>query len=293
VNSVAFLRKAQEPQPTAAIVAYVADAIGQPEAHKMVAKTVATNHAYMARRHKAVAKTGGTESRTLDGATLLPKCAIIDTIQKKGSGSTWVDKYSAVLAPPGVIPAGTTLATATVFPYSFDATQLTGDIRNVATITITNHSGSLGTPKGPQPKATWAGGAPQPCQIQVGCTYTQGYWGNKPGVVWPTPYDRNATFFSVSTRRQPATGTSSSANSTSPQSSIKPTMLQCRVAYRQPSTWHSLGIATPSIRSLRAAQAEHAACRRLGAVPSMPTTMASTLAARVIAAMKTSRRSHL
>jgi hypothetical protein len=131
-----------------------------------------------------------------EGVVDTQNLTIIDTIQKKGSGSTWVDKYSAVLAPPGVIPAGTTLATATVFPYSFDATKLTGDIRNVATITITNHSGSLGTPKGPQPKATWTGGAPQPCQIQVGCTYTQGYWGNKPGVVWPTPYDRSATFFS-------------------------------------------------------------------------------------------------
>ena len=28
-----------------------------------------------------------------------------------------------------------------------------------------------------------------------GCVRTQGYWGNKPGVVWPAPYDRNAPFF--------------------------------------------------------------------------------------------------
>lgn len=28
-----------------------------------------------------------------------------------------------------------------------------------------------------------------------GCVRTQGYWGNKPGVVWPAPYDRNASFF--------------------------------------------------------------------------------------------------
>jgi len=47
-----ILDKASEPQPTAAIVAYVAEAIGQPEAGKVVAKTVATNLAYMARRHK-------------------------------------------------------------------------------------------------------------------------------------------------------------------------------------------------------------------------------------------------
>ena len=29
----------------------------------------------------------------------------------------------------------------------------------------------------------------------MGCTYTQGYWGNKPGVVWPDPYSRDAVFF--------------------------------------------------------------------------------------------------
>jgi hypothetical protein len=28
-----------------------------------------------------------------------------------------------------------------------------------------------------------------------GCVRTQGYWGNKPGVVWPKGYDRNAPFF--------------------------------------------------------------------------------------------------
>lgn len=27
------------------------------------------------------------------------------------------------------------------------------------------------------------------------CTYTQGYWSNKPGVVWPSPYSREASFF--------------------------------------------------------------------------------------------------
>src|SRR5882724_2449986 len=48
-----------------------------------------------------------------EGVVDTQNLTIIDTIQKKGSGSTWVDKYSAVLAPPGVIPAGTTLATAT------------------------------------------------------------------------------------------------------------------------------------------------------------------------------------
>lgn len=32
------------------------------------------------------------------------------------------------------------------------------------------------------------------CPVK-GCVRTQGYWSNKPGVVWPAPYNRNATFF--------------------------------------------------------------------------------------------------
>ncbi|UVW27082.1 hypothetical protein [Massilia sp. H6] len=31
-----------------------------------------------------------------------------------------------------------------------------------------------------------------------GCVRTQGYWGNKPGVAWPAPYDRDAPFFNSS-----------------------------------------------------------------------------------------------
>src|SRR5205085_3637287 len=57
------LRKAGEPLPTAAIVAYVAEAIGQGEAgRKVVYKTVATNLRYMAARHRTVAKTGEREA---------------------------------------------------------------------------------------------------------------------------------------------------------------------------------------------------------------------------------------
>jgi hypothetical protein len=40
------------------------------------------------------------------------------------------------------------------------------------------------------------GEMPPPCQTtDPGCTYTQGYWGNKPDVIWPYPYDRDAEFF--------------------------------------------------------------------------------------------------
>jgi hypothetical protein len=128
-----------------------------------------------------------------EGAVATENLSIIDKIQYK-TGTTWVNAFTA-LAGSGVIPAGTTQATAVIFPYSVDSAALPGTIRNVASITITNHSGSLGIPKGPEPKATFMGEI-KPCPNPGGgCTYTQGYWGNKPGVIWPDPYDRNAFFF--------------------------------------------------------------------------------------------------
>lgn len=127
-----------------------------------------------------------------EGAVATENLSIIDKIQFK-TGTTWVDAFTA-FAGSGVIPAGTTQATAIAFPYSVDSAALPGTIRNVASITITNHSGSLGKPKGPEPKATFMDEV-KPCVNTGGCTYTQGYWGNKPSVIWPSPYDRNATFF--------------------------------------------------------------------------------------------------
>lgn len=98
---------------------------------------------------------------------------------------------------PGEIPAGTTQTTALIFPYSVDAASLPGFVRNNASLTILNHSNYIGQPFGPNPKATYMGPVPPlPCTTEVnGCTYTQGYWGNKPGVVWPVPYSRDDTFF--------------------------------------------------------------------------------------------------
>lgn len=99
--------------------------------------------------------------------------------------------------PFGEIPAGTTMETATIFTYEYEGAPLPGDIRNNATITILNHSGRLGKPFGPNPKATYYGSMPPPpCEgVGMGCTYTQGYWGNKPDVVWPSPYSRDVMFF--------------------------------------------------------------------------------------------------
>jgi len=104
----------------------------------------------------------------------------------------WFTLFNQPVTVSGQIPADTTVA----FPYSYDADALPTAvaIRNTAIVTILNHSGHLGVPWGPNPKTDWEGEV-QPCPADLGCTYTQGYWGNKPDVVWPDPYSRDATFF--------------------------------------------------------------------------------------------------
>ena len=86
------------------------------------------------------------------------------------------------------IPGLTQEVEAFRFSYDFSSTFTTpldpsGTIRNSAQVNITNHSG--GNVVGPNPKATWTGGTPLACHRDCGCTFTQGYWGNKPDVVWP------------------------------------------------------------------------------------------------------------
>lgn len=122
---------------------------------------------------------------------------INDFIENK-TGTTWIHEYDILTNyQPGEIPAGTTQTTALTFPYSYAGAPLDGAIRNNASLTIMNHSKYVGTAFGPNPKATYTGTIPPPACVTTttGCTYTQGYWGNKPDVVWPAPYSRDAVFF--------------------------------------------------------------------------------------------------
>jgi hypothetical protein len=130
------------------------------------------------------------------GAVATQGLTVQDCIQTKSDGEQFADVPAlCVYLAVTEIPAGTTLETATVFPYVIDGAPVTGDIRNIARAKILNHSGALGTPTGPEPKATWTGGVPPPCTVPGGCTYTIGYWGNKPGVEWPEPYHRTDLFY--------------------------------------------------------------------------------------------------
>jgi hypothetical protein len=128
-----------------------------------------------------------------EGVIATKGLAITDTIQNKPA-NTWLFGYNVPIAIYAEIPAGTTLDTATIFPYSVDRASLTGTVRNVASVTITNHSGATG-PKGPETKATFTGTIKPCAETGGGCAYTQGYWGSKPGVVWPYPYLRTNIFY--------------------------------------------------------------------------------------------------
>jgi hypothetical protein len=97
------------------------------------------------------------------------------------------------------IPGLTQEVNALTFAYDFSglySTPLpTGTIRNSAQVNITNHSG--GNVTGPNPKYTWTGGQPPLCNLPLpgGCTYTQGFWDNKPGVVWPASGPQRTDLF--------------------------------------------------------------------------------------------------
>lgn len=128
-----------------------------------------------------------------EGVIATKGLAITDKVQNK-TGTDWSLGFYVPIGVYAEIPAGTTLDTATIFPYSVDRGPLSGTVRNVANVTIMNHSGST-APKGPETKFTFTGTV-KPCnQTGGGCAYTQGYWGSKPGVVWPAPYSRGATFY--------------------------------------------------------------------------------------------------
>jgi len=144
-----------------------------------------------------------------EGSLATQGLAILDCVQNKTSGPTFTNQYCALLTSGGAtsIPPGTTFGTATTFNYSFVAAPLPGTIRNDAKVTITNHSGHLGSPFGPEPKATWTGGTPGPCPEECGCALGFGFWKTHNNtvcdsdptsplcVVWPGGYDPDAAFF--------------------------------------------------------------------------------------------------
>ncbi len=96
----------------------------------------------------------GTITVLNDGDEPTENLTIVDTIEYKLSGGpTWypIDSYTF---NPDVLNPGETGE----YPYEFVFTPVPDAVeyRNSANITITNHSGSIGTPTGPNPKASFS-----------------------------------------------------------------------------------------------------------------------------------------
>lgn len=150
-------------------------------------------------RPPAVWRYSGEVSVWNDGATATQGLQIYDCVQNKVKGPAFTNVYCGFLTQGGAvtIPGFSSESDATVFTYSFTATSLAGTIRNDALVQITNHSGRPpGQLYGPEPKATYTGTIPPTvCRTAIGpCSFSQGHWA-KPGVVWPSPYDRLAPFY--------------------------------------------------------------------------------------------------
>lgn len=135
-----------------------------------------------------------------EGAIDTTGFAISDCLQTKTlvGGTQFADVYCTSVDTGGAqIPAGTTQETALTFPYSFETSAYPVDvfaIKNVANVTITNHSKHIGEAYGPSPKVTWAGGDPPLCDEGGGCTLTIGYWGTH-HEEWPAPYAAGDPFY--------------------------------------------------------------------------------------------------
>lgn len=91
---------------------------------------------------------------TNGGSVATQNLTIYDHIQYKvGSGQFTDLSGGSQTITPGELAPGETEC----YPYKINFTPVAGaNYRNVASITITNHSGSLGTPFGPEPKADFS-----------------------------------------------------------------------------------------------------------------------------------------
>lgn len=138
-----------------------------------------------------------------EGAVETEGLTISDLIeQKQPSGNLWnlLCENATITPQPITIPPGTTQQTALVFKYLCEAPAgtLTEDVRNTAKVKITNHSGQIGKPFGPEPKATVLAAElpslPFCDEGGDGCVHTIGYWGTHHDA-WPAGYSPDNPFF--------------------------------------------------------------------------------------------------
>lgn len=123
---------------------------------------------------------------SLAGAAARGTAAKVDySVQNRVYGTDYRTSYRAAAVPLSA-------TSPQVFGFTMEAPALTlGTMRGSATVQLVD-------PANPGKVSTFEVVAPQTvcgCEVIKGCVRTQGYWGNKPGVIWPAPYSRDALFF--------------------------------------------------------------------------------------------------
>jgi hypothetical protein len=114
-------------------------------------------------------------------------------VQNQTSRAGYRDAPGATSAPAA---AGTRAGDTVVLPYVVEAAPLTlGVVRSETQVQLNGQPGAAGERTLVAQSGTVTGDTVTGCE-QKGCVRTQGYWGNKPGVVWPQPYLRTKPFFS-------------------------------------------------------------------------------------------------
>lgn len=113
-------------------------------------------------------------------------------VQNRTSAAGYADALQ--LAPAATAQAAGASG-ARVLAFAGAAAPLTlGSLRNAAQVTLYD---ALDPSRAPLRLQATYELASVVCGCQVkGCVLTQGYWSNKPGVVWPAPFSRTAPFFS-------------------------------------------------------------------------------------------------
>jgi hypothetical protein len=119
-----------------------------------------------------------------DGASV----TVTNRIQNQTSRAGFVD----IAQGKSAASTGTARSSgAVVLPYAFSGAPRTlGVLRSTSQVQVGTSIAALLAQSDTVTADTVCGCAPK------GCVRTQGYWSNKPGVIWPAPYNRNALFFS-------------------------------------------------------------------------------------------------
>lgn len=123
---------------------------------------------------------------SLAGAALLNSAAKVDyMVQNRVDGTGYQTSYGGAARP-----LASTVST--VHGFSIEAPALTlGTMRGAAKVQLVD----LANPSRVTTFELVTAEAVCGCAPVKGCVRTQGYWGNKPGVIWPAPYSRDAFFF--------------------------------------------------------------------------------------------------